>query len=266
MLAAQTISEPLPLAEFHAGLKRVTSKQRAHMLMHLADLFVAMADSIGDTTVALFDDLLVGQIKNTDHDAQLALCHKLAPLANAPPRLIRLFAVDDETAIARPALSGAPRLTISDLIAVAQTRGQDHLHAICARGDIPEPLSAVLIKRGGQSVIDRLAATPGARFYVSDFARLLERVSADERHRVNVRQRGLIQTLHGMPITACTVLNVSPTGAYMKPDVTSAMPEHFAVIFAAVEQRRARCRLVWKAAAGIGVAFEANPFSAQRPQ
>ena len=141
--------------------------------------------------------------------------------------------------------------------------GQDHLHAICARAEIPEPLSAILLKRGGQSVIDRLALTPGAQFSRGRLRRLLRRASADERRRVNVHQRAMIETSRGSPIMDCTILNTSPTGAFLKLDTAINVSEPFAVIFCAIEHRRVPCRLAWKTDAGIGIAFEADPFGAQ---
>jgi uncharacterized protein (DUF2336 family) len=248
------------IAEFEAALQRVTSQRRARMLLNIADLFVAVSDRIGDTEIAMFDNLLLGQFAITDHATLVTLSQRLSTVANAPPNLIEKFASNASAAIAGPVLSHSARLFTPDLVRYAAMHGQDHLHAICAREEIPEPLSAILLKRGGQSIVDRLALTLGARFHAADFAGLLACASADERKRVKVHQRAIMQTKLGMPIGECTVLNIAPAGAYLNPDGATNLPETFAVVFSAIERRRAPCRLVWKTGAGLGVAFDADPF------
>ena len=131
------------IAEFEAALQRVTSQRRARMLLNIADLFVAVSDRIGDTEIAMFDNLLLGQFGITDHATLVTLSQRLSTVANAPPNLIEKFASNASAAIAGPVLSHSARLFTPDLVRYAAMHGQDHLHAICAREEIPEPLSAI---------------------------------------------------------------------------------------------------------------------------
>ncbi len=248
------------VTEFQSALKRVISQRRARMLVALAELFVAISHRIGDAEIAVFDDLLLEQFAITDHDTLVQLSKRLATLEKAPPRIIEKFASDDSLSIAGPVLSFSPGLGTGDLIRLAATRGQDHLHAICARAEIPEPLAAVLVKRGGRSVIDRLATTLGARFYAADFLKLLSRATADERGRIRIHQRGILQTMLGAHLADCSISNMSTAGAFLRPDTTTRLPENFALILTAVENRRARCRLARISDANLGVAFESDPF------
>ena len=54
----------------------------------------------------------------------------LAPVTNAPVNVLRTLAKDDDIAVAGPVLKLAPRLAEADLVDVANTKGQAHLHAI----------------------------------------------------------------------------------------------------------------------------------------
>jgi len=249
------------IAEFQIALARVTSERRAKMLLALADLFVAIAGRIGEAEIAVFDQLLLDQLPITNHTTVVALSKKLAALPNAPPLIVDKFARDDSAAVAAPVLSSSPRLHTADLVRYAAMHGQDHMHAICARSEIPPALSAALIMRGGRSVIDRLAVTLGASFSVESFAYLLENATADERGRIKVHQRAAIEPNPGRGSVPCTVFNIAPHGAFMKPDGETSLPERFALVLPAVESLRIACRLVWKSGLGLGVAFESAPFA-----
>jgi len=250
------------MADFSAALERVTSGKRANMILSLADLFAAVADQIGDAEVKLFDDLFLPHLHITDHDTLVALSKRFAAIPNAPPKLVRALASDDSVAIAGPILSGSPRLETADLVRWAATQGQDHLHAICRRAEIPPVLTSVLVTRGGRSLLDRLAMTNTASFFAADFTRLLQRASLDERGRVKVNVPARVETPGGHPITGATILNISASGAYLmleRPEVLSA---RFALLFSSIENRRILCHTGWKTASGLGVKFESDPFAA----
>ncbi|MGZ5867834.1 MAG: DUF2336 domain-containing protein [Xanthobacteraceae bacterium] len=231
------------------------------MILSVADLFAAVADRIGDAEMALFDDLLLDQLPITDHETQVALSKRLSTISKAPPKLIHRFASDASVDIAGPVLSRSKRLKTDDLVRYAVAHGQDHLHAICERAEIPEILSATLIERGGQSVIDRLAQTDGAKYYAADFVLLLKNATVDERKRARVKMHAVMETQLGQPISDCAVLNISPTGAHLVPDQDASLPETFAVVFPAIEGRRTLCRMAWKNAAGLGASFQSDPFA-----
>lgn len=249
------------MAEFHSALERMPSERRSRMILSVAELFAAVADRVGEPEISLFDDLFLGQLPITDHETQVTLSKQLSAIPNAPPKLIHKFANDDSVDIAGPVLSRSKRLKTNDLVRYAAAHGQDHLHAMCERGEIPEILSAILIKRGGQSVIDRLARTDGAKYYAADFVRLLKTASIDERKRAKVKLQAVIETQLGQPISDCEVLNISPTGAHLLPEQDTNLPETFAVVFPTIENRRTLCRMAWKNKTGLGVRFESDPFA-----
>jgi hypothetical protein len=241
-------------------LARVTTPERSQLLLRIADLYIASAGNLDDDAISAFDTIMLSQIAISDHAAVVALSRKLAPLANPPPTLLAAFAGNAEIAIAAPVLSHSPYFSTADLIRFAAMNGQAHLHALCSRAEIPEPLARVLIDRGGPSVLTRLLMTPVVRYDATDFGRLLKRANADERGRVMADQRAGIVTAPDRLACDARVVNISASGAGIIPDDFDSLPESFTIVLYAVERRCVPCRLVWKSASGLGVAFQANPF------
>jgi uncharacterized protein (DUF2336 family) len=75
------------------------------------------------------------------------LANRLAPVANAPLKLIRTLANDDDIAVAGPVLKLAPRLQEADLVDLATTKSQAHLLAISVRQVLGEAVTDVLVRR-----------------------------------------------------------------------------------------------------------------------
>src|SRR5689334_10126673 len=108
----------------------------------VTDLFLASAGQFNGEQVELFDNVLARLIKTVeqralaDISAHMALADistQLAPIAQAPPSVIRRLAGNDEVRIAAPVLQESARLGDDDLVEIAQTKGEPHLLAISAR-------------------------------------------------------------------------------------------------------------------------------------
>src|SRR6185295_7345953 len=108
----------------------------------VTDLFLASAGSFSDEQVDLFDHVLARLIKAiearalADLGAQTALADisiQLAPIAQAPPSVVRQLARNDEIRIAAPVLQESARLADDDLVEIARSKGEQHLLAISGR-------------------------------------------------------------------------------------------------------------------------------------
>ena len=248
------------IAAVMGALAQIKTSERSQLLLRIADMYIAAGESLDDEAIAAFDTIMLGQIATSDYAAVVALSRKLAPLANPPPRLITAFAANADITIAGPVLSQSPHLSTTELIRLASINGQAHLHALCNRMEVPEPLTHIMVERGGPSVLSRLLMSRSACYNAADFAHLLSRSSADERGRVMVDQYAGILLTTESPVRNGRVFNVSPTGAGIVPDDFDPLPETFTIILYAVEGLRVPCRLVWKSAAGFGVVFQTRPF------
>ena len=147
-----------------------------------------MRDARALPPTALFDQIFRRLVDPLPAEPLAALSEALATIGTAPKETVTFLAHHGEAEVAGPMLSESPFLTLSDLAAVASRGSEDHLLAICARPRIDERLSAILIGRAMQPVINRLLTNPGAQFALEDFCAALPRATADSRGRVPLRQ------------------------------------------------------------------------------
>jgi len=149
-------------------------EKRGETLSRLTTLFVEGSPRFNEEHVALFDDVLSRLLTDVDPQVRSELSYRLAPIGNAPIEVSRRLAHDD-IAIAEPLLRNSTRLSEPDLVAIAQTKGQAHLLAIAARAGVGEAVTDILIERGDDAVIERLAGNHTARLSARGFAMLVQR-------------------------------------------------------------------------------------------
>ena len=117
-----------------------------------------------------------------DVSARIALAEmstQLASTKQAPPGVVRRLANNDEITIARPVLTESARLTADDLVALAETKGEQHLLAISGRWWLTEVVTDALLKRHYPSVSLRLVTNPGARMSAAGYAIVLKQAETD---------------------------------------------------------------------------------------
>ena len=79
----------------------------------------------------------------------------------------------------QPVLTRSSALTDADLIAVANSRGQDHLRAISQRTEVSEALSEVIVERGDDHTLGVLLHNQRARFSRSTQEAVVDRAAAN---------------------------------------------------------------------------------------
>src|SRR5215475_12544561 len=145
----------------------------------VTDLFLVSASQFSGEQIKLFDNVLERLVKAieqraiADIAARMALAEmsaQLAPIAQAPPSVIRQLANNDEITIAAPVLQESARLGDDDLIEIAQTKSEQHLLAVSARWWLKEVVTDALISRRYPSVSRRVVCNPGARVSAGGFA------------------------------------------------------------------------------------------------
>jgi uncharacterized protein (DUF2336 family) len=165
--------------EVEAAISAGSAAKRLETARRVTDLFLASAGSFNDEQVELFDTVLERLIKTielrsiADISARIALAEisaQLAPVAQAPPSVIRHLARHDEITIAAPVLRESARLSEEDLVEIAETKGEQHLLAISARWWLKEVVTDALLGRGYPGVSRRIVGNPGARVSAAGFA------------------------------------------------------------------------------------------------
>ena len=168
------------LRELDAAIAHGSRERRGEILQHVTTLFMAGAERHSDDEIALFDDVILRLAADIEVAARALLAERLAPVAKAPPEIVRLLALDDAIEIARPILAGSERVDEPTLIAAARTKGQQHLLAISRRKSLGEAVTDILLERGDRDVALAVAENHGARVSERGFAALVTRSADDD--------------------------------------------------------------------------------------
>lgn len=177
------------ISELEEAISQRSPERRAEALRHVTDLFVLGAAEYTEEQVALFDDVIERLAAEIEISARALLAKRLAPIPNAPPRVIRILAFDDAIEVARPILSLSERLDDPTLVQNAQTKSQQHLLAISVRKSLGEAVTDVLIERGDQQVVMSTVRNRGARFSDLGFTVLVKRAEGNDELAASVGAR-----------------------------------------------------------------------------
>ncbi|MFB6449839.1 DUF2336 domain-containing protein [Bradyrhizobium tunisiense] len=168
------------LNELQAALSHGTVARRVETLRRVTDLFVGNAVNYSDDHIRVFDDVFQCLIEQIESSARALLADRLAPIAVAPPNIIRTLALDEVIEVSGPVLSKSERLDETTLIEIARTRGQAHLKAISLRRVLSEALTDVLVTRGNGDVVQSTISNPGARLSEGCLTDLITRAERDD--------------------------------------------------------------------------------------
>jgi uncharacterized protein (DUF2336 family) len=172
-------SRPL-VEEFEAALASGSVRRRIDILARITDLFVSGAKHYSKDQIDLFDDVMTRLVRTVVAKTRIELAERLAPIANAPPQLIRVLAFDDGAEVAGPVLAQSACLAERDLLQAARTASQRHLLAIAQRLSLSEAVTDILVERGDGDVVRSLVRHGGARFSKAGLHRLVDRSRSDE--------------------------------------------------------------------------------------
>ena len=163
--------------------------RRAQMLGQVTDLFVAGANQCTDEQIAIFDHIITRLAVDIEISARALLATRLAPIPNAPPKVVRNLAFDDVIEVAGPVLSQSKRLDDATLVEAAHSKSQEHLLAISRRSQLGEAVTDALVERGDQRVAYSIAENRGAKFSEHGLSRLIFRSEGDDDLAVRVGAR-----------------------------------------------------------------------------
>ena len=167
------------IPELEDAIQRGPRHKRVDALQRITALFVHGASGFSDEHVNLFDNVFGLLIDEIEIQARAELSSRLAPISNAPVKVLRTLANDDNIVVAGPVLQLAARLPEADLVDVAKNKSQAHLRAISTRKALGEAVTDVLVRRGDRDVARRIAENRGARFSRNGFVGLVKRAEDD---------------------------------------------------------------------------------------
>ena len=165
-----------------------SAEKRLETIKRVTDLFLSSAADFNSEQIELFDDVLERLTKTieiralADVSARIALAEmsmQLAPVAQAPPSVVRRLARHDEITVAGPVLKESARLSTEDLVEIAETKGEQHLLAISGRWWLKEIVTDALLARRYPTVSRRIVNNPGARVSAGGFAIVVAQAEFD---------------------------------------------------------------------------------------
>jgi uncharacterized protein (DUF2336 family) len=168
------------IAELEDAVRGGSSAKRVETLRQVTDLFLNDGDRLSDDQVKVFDDVLCLLIARVETRAKAELSKRLAPLDYAPFEVIQHLAWDDEIDVAGSVLANSSRLGTEALVEIASKKGQDHLLAISGRPNLPIAVTDVIVDRGEDKVIRKLANNAGAKFSNQGFSTIVARAGTDD--------------------------------------------------------------------------------------
>src|ERR1700744_1494004 len=174
--------------EVERAISLGSAEKSLETVKRVTELFLLSAGSFNSEQIELFDNVLERLIKTieiraiADVSARIALAEmseQLAPIAQAPPSVVRRLARHDEISVARPVLAESARLSTEDLVEIANTKGEQHLLAISGRWWLTEVVTDALLARHYPSVSRRVVKNPGARVSARGFAEVVAQAQSD---------------------------------------------------------------------------------------
>jgi uncharacterized protein (DUF2336 family) len=176
---AATVSAVL-IAELESVFDSRSPERWARILRQVTKLFLADADRLNKSQIAVFDDVFLRLMERADAQALALLGNDLCGLSAVPQKAIRQLAFHDDVAVTGPVLRRSKNLLDKDLIEIADARGQQHLLEICGRQTLNPSLTDRLVARGESAVLGRLIRNLGARFSDEGCAALVAKAKLDD--------------------------------------------------------------------------------------
>ncbi|HEY0328507.1 MAG TPA: DUF2336 domain-containing protein [Rhodopseudomonas sp.] len=233
-LRAKAASENL-LDELQDTLAHGPVARRVETLRRVTDLFVNGAVDYSDEQVALFDDVFECLVRHIEAKAKALLARRLAPVAKAPPRVIRHLAFDDLIDVAAPVLTQSTQLDDHVLIENVRSKSQGHMLAISKRQVLSGAVTEVLVELGNTEVVHSTVNNPGAEFSEQGYSTLASRVGTDDTLSALVGMASSIPRHHYLKLLAKASVSV-------RSRLEAAHPQEASEVATAVREASRRAR------------------------
>jgi uncharacterized protein (DUF2336 family) len=225
--------------ELEDALSHGSAERRVRTLRRVTDLFVFGSSHFSSEHVAVFDRVFNHLIADIELSARESLADRLAGISNAPPKVIRTLAFDDEINVAGPVLAHSDQLDNVSLVENARTKSQKHLLAISRRKSIAETVTDVLVERGDRDVALSTAQNEGAQFSETGYVRLVKRSEGDDTLAQSVGLRAEIPRQHFLKLLTSASQTVRQTLEVAHPQFASEVKHVVAAVTTAIQAKAA---------------------------
>jgi uncharacterized protein (DUF2336 family) len=168
------------ISELEDAVRSGSPERRVNTLREVASLFLNGGEHLTEEQIRVFGDVLCMLVARVETRARAELSRCLSGIDYAPVELIQRLAHDDEIAVAGDVLTHSSRVSESTLVEVATTKGQEHLMALSGRANLTEAVTDIIVDRGENRVIRKLAGNTTARFSETGYSGMVVRAEADD--------------------------------------------------------------------------------------
>jgi uncharacterized protein (DUF2336 family) len=165
--------------EIKEVLGNAPASRRIAILRDMTELFLDGAGLYSTQQIAVFDAVLAAITELSERDELIELGTRLAPIASAPPALMRKLAAHPDIKVSGVLLQQCVALGDSDLAEIAATAAPAQLLAIAGRTEAGESVTDALINRGDSEVLRRCVSNERARVSHVGFVKLINAAKRD---------------------------------------------------------------------------------------
>ena len=151
------------LTEIESLSSGTSSEIRGEMLRRVTDLFFLTIEQHTADDAIIFGNVMERVAYELETEARVELSERISAIDKAPHRLVCRLA-SDEIAVAKSVLERSQALTDIDLVQIAKTKDQSHLHAIATRPNLSAPVTDAIVERGEARVLLEVVNNKGAEF------------------------------------------------------------------------------------------------------
>jgi uncharacterized protein (DUF2336 family) len=136
-------------------------RARATLVRRLSDLVCLPESRISPVERHMAGDLLMDMLRESEKELRLRTAKRVAALADAPPLLLRMLAIDD-IEVASPILELSPSISDAELVAASLDGGVHHRVLIAGRKRISELVAEEITSHAEVEVAKVLLRNTGA--------------------------------------------------------------------------------------------------------
>lgn len=168
--------------------RETSSEKRRLLLRQITDIFVETPETYSDVETEQFGAVMGRIARDVEMEIRKDLAETLAHLPNAPRGLVAQLA-NDEIQVASKLLTHSGAMSDDVLLAIAHTKGQDHLHAMAQRRLVSPAVTDAIVARADDNVLETLVKNTGAAFSRDAMETVVARSETNERLQAPVLQR-----------------------------------------------------------------------------
>jgi uncharacterized protein (DUF2336 family) len=167
------------VTEIKEVLDGAPAARRISILRDVTELFLDGAGLHSKEQITIFGAVLIAITEQSERDELIELVSKLAPIATAPPALMRKLASHHDIKVSGSLLQQCASLSDDDIAEIAATATPAQLQAIASRPEPGESVTDALINRGDIEILRKCVSNERARVSHVGFVKLINAAKRD---------------------------------------------------------------------------------------